>query len=539
MNLLNVNNLSVSFKLKNKQLFQALNSVSFEINSGEVFAIIGESGSGKSVTSKAITQLITGATTSGSIVYNYTKKEIDLLKCSVKQLNKVRQKSISYIFQEPMTALNPLIKCGNQILEGQTFSDEVLKDLLDKVELTDYERINKSYPHQLSGGQRQRVMIAMALAKKPDLLIADEPTTALDVAVQDEVLKLLKRLCKTENLTVLFITHDLLSLKGFADRVAVMYKGSIVEKGSSEAILNSPQHPYTIALIKSRATYKSKGKILPELSGLMNQEGDTNKNYRPQPLGKFQISESPILQLENISKSYFNQKLFSKTETKVLNDISFSLLDGQSLGLIGESGSGKSTIAKLILTIWNKTAGDILYDERKIEDFDNLADQIQLVFQDPYSSLNPKHKVGKAIEEVVRVKSKSRSKEKAIELLQEVGLNANEYNKYPHEFSGGQRQRICIAKTLARNPKIIVLDEATSALDVSVQAKILNLLNELRLKKRLTYILIAHDMNIVSYFCDYIVVLKEGRIIEQGKTANIIEKPKEEYTKSLFEHTIN
>ena len=541
MKILEINNLSVKFSQEGTN-FEAVKGISFFLNAGEILGLIGESGSGKSVASQSITRLIEDAIYNGSVNYYTDNQCIDLIQCSNTQLQKIRKEEIAYIFQEPMTALNPLITCGDQIMESSfTKNNDILYDLLNKVELTDVERIAKSYPHELSGGQRQRIMIAMALAKKPNLLIADEPTTALDIAVQREILTLLKKLSIEENMGILFITHDLLSLKEFADRTTVMYHGEIVEQDKTSKILNSPNHPYTKALIESRPSYRKKGNILKEIGDLL-VETNGNLTYKKP---KLQIltpnipSDEVILELKDIGKYHVQNGLFSKTKNQVLEDISLQVNRGDIIGLIGESGSGKSTIAKIILRLWKETSGTISLHGNEIQSFSDLSKEIQLVFQDPFSSLNPKHTIGRAISEVFQISKenlKSKDiKQSSIELIKIVGLSENDYQKYPHEFSGGQRQRICIAKALAKEPKFIVLDEAVSALDVSIQAKILNLLNQLKSEKDLTYLLISHDMNVVSYFCNKLVVLKNGKIIESGDTEELIKNPKSEYTKTLLE----
>ncbi len=546
MKILDVHNFSVKFKLNNDETFAAVRGIDFSINQGQILGLIGESGSGKSVASQCITKLIDDALLYGEVLFSHNDSQVNLLTVDEDTLRKIRRREIAYIFQEPMTALNPLIPCGKQILEcAESPSAEFLSLLLEKVELTDIERVAASYPHELSGGQRQRIMIAMALAKKPKLLIADEPTTALDIAVQTEILTLLKKLSRDEKMGILFITHDLLSLKGFADNIAVMYHGKLVEKNTANKILTHPQHPYAKALIESRATYTKRGNILAEIDDLLETK-DGELHFNPPksiPLTPKKNSDEVLLELSGVEKSHFKSSLFKKEETKVLHDIHFTLNQGDILGLIGESGSGKSTIAKLILKIWNPTNGVLKLHNKDLASISDISEEIQLVFQDPFSSLNPKHKIGNAISEVLQTNDKkapkSAVKEKVISLLQEVGLTASDFAKYPHEFSGGQRQRICIAKTLAKNPKIIVLDEAVSALDVSVQAKVLNLLNDLKREKGLTYLLISHDMNVVSYFCNKIIVLKQGRVIESGETDILIRNPKSDYTKTLLEHSIN
>ena len=546
MKILDVHNFSVKFKLNNDETFAAVRGIDFSINQGQILGLIGESGSGKSVASQCITKLIDDALLYGEVLFSHNDSQVNLLTVGEDTLRTIRRREIAYIFQEPMTALNPLIPCGKQILEcAESPSAEFLSLLLEKVELTDIERVAASYPHELSGGQRQRIMIAMALAKKPKLLIADEPTTALDIAVQTEILTLLKKLSRDEKMGILFITHDLLSLKGFADNIAVMYHGKLVEKNTANKILTHPQHPYAKALIESRATYTKRGNILAEIDDLLETK-DGELHFNPPksiPLTPKKNSDEVLLELSGVEKSHFKSSLFKKEETKVLHDIHFTLNQGDILGLIGESGSGKSTIAKLILKIWNPTNGVLKLHNKDLASIRDISEEIQLVFQDPFSSLNPKHKIGNAISEVLQTTDKkapkSAVKEKVISLLQEVGLTASDFAKYPHEFSGGQRQRICIAKTLAKNPKIIVLDEAVSALDVSVQAKVLNLLNDLKREKGLTYLLISHDMNVVSYFCNKIIVLKQGRVIESGETDILIRNPKSDYTKTLLEHSIN
>jgi peptide/nickel transport system ATP-binding protein len=540
--LLRLNSFSVGFKQTNQPPFLAVNGIQLELEKGQITGLIGESGSGKSVASQSITRLIESAIVKGNAIFNNGDVEIDLLHCEQAELVKIRKRYISYIFQEPMTALNPLIRCGKQILECAEFpSSELLQSLLEKVELFDWERIASSYPHELSGGQRQRIMIAMALAKEPLLLIADEPTTALDVAVQNDILKLLTKLCKESEMAILFITHDLISLKNFADQIAVMYRGNLVEKGSAESILNKPNHPYTKALLQSRARYDKRGFKLAEIDHLLSRQNEQLQfvEYKSEELVKDKAGEEEILRLSEVSKSHFKSGLFSKVETQVLKNINFNICQGDIVGLIGESGSGKSTIAKLILKIWDTTSGSILLKYKNLKDEKDLSKEIQLVFQDPYSSLNPKQKIGSALVEVLASTKAKDTKQKAIALLNEVGLQESDFNKYPHEFSGGQRQRVCIAKALAKNPKVIVLDEAVSALDVSVQAKILNLLNQLKREKKLTYLLISHDMNVVSYFCNKIVVLKNGEIVEIGNTEELVSNPSSQYTKSLLEHSIN
>jgi len=545
LTLLEVNNLVVKFIQKDKQ-FTAVKKLNFSIKQGEILGLIGESGSGKSVTSQSITKLIRNASYEGSISYFYNENNsVDLLNTTTRQLEDIRKNEISYIFQEPMTALNPLLTIGYQILESSpTKDDETLEKLLKKVELNNAKHIKKCYPHELSGGQRQRIMIAMALAKQPKLLIADEPTTALDIAIQHEILTLLKKLSTQEKIGILFITHDLISLKNFATNIAVMYKGTIVEQNKGAEILNFPNHPYTKALLESRASYLKKGTVLHEISDLLHEQNDefvyTSPSLKKLDVGK--PNSDNHLTINNVGRYHTKRKLFSQVKTQVLDEITIHINQGDIVGLIGESGSGKSTLAKIIIRLWKETNGTILLKNKNIDDIPDLSKEIQFVFQDPFSSLNPKHTIGKAISEVYMVSGKCNkfeAKEKTINLLEIVGLTANDFRKYPHEFSGGQRQRICIAKALAKEPKFMVLDEAVSALDVSVQAKILNLLNRLKIQKDLTYLLISHDMNVVSYFCTKIVVLKNGKIIEAGDAETLIKNPKSSYTKRLLGSSIH
>lgn len=543
MLVLDLHNLIVSFQNKD-EVFTAVKGINLQINRSEIHALIGESGSGKSVASQSLSRLIPEAKLSGHCYLTLNDSRVDLLNVEATVLRSIRKNNIAYIFQEPMTALNPLIRCGKQIeecLKQKNDVEQQLKSLLDKVELHEHERMISAYPHELSGGQRQRIMIAMALAKQPNLLIADEPTTALDIAVQQEILQLLRKLAKEEELAVLFITHDLLSLKNFADSISVMYKGEIVESNTADSILTKAQHPYTKALIESRANYSKKGYRLAEINDLLVTD-DNHLLYKDPVLVKTNErnseSNEAIITVNGLYKSHYSKSLFKKHETTVLKDIDFQLFEGDSLGLIGESGSGKSTIAKILLKIWKQSKGQISVYGEPLNQLKDLPKLIQLVFQDPYSSLNPKHKIGASILEVLNTSRLESSKQACIELLQMVGLDETAYNKYPHEFSGGQRQRICIAKALAKDPKILILDEAVSALDVSVQAKVLNLLQELKVKKNLTYLLISHDMNVVSYFCNRILVLKDGEIQDYGFTSDLIDNPSSEYTKSLLQHSI-
>jgi peptide/nickel transport system ATP-binding protein len=533
--LLRIENLNVYFPLGSDEKQQVVHSLNFEINQSQVLGIIGESGSGKSVATQVISGLIPSAEVSGKAWFNNESSETDLLSLDASARRQVLRSDIAYIFQEPMTALNPLIRCGKQIEESlRSRSKEKVYELLLRVELTDVERIYQSFPHELSGGQRQRIMIAMALAKEPKLLIADEPTTALDIAVQSGILQLLKAISIREKLGIIFITHDILSLRGFADHILVLYQGKVQEYGPCEEIMERPQSSYTKALLESRATYAKKGKYLLEVDEIINQ------TTTPEKLPAYKRQEgSPIVEIRGLSKSYSEGFLLNKKISKVINDINIEINRGDIFGLIGESGSGKSTIARILLRLLKADQGKILIAGTEFEKIKSLPSKIQLVFQDPYSSLNPKQRIGPGLREVLRLRNETDSKEAAIELLITVGLNAADYQKFPHEFSGGQRQRICIARALARRPEILVLDESVSALDVSIQAKILNLLNELKAQYDLTYILISHDMNVISYFCNRIAVLKDGTIIEAGNTDELITQSRNTYTRTLLDHSIH
>lgn len=530
-----------SAKVENKIL---VNNISFEVSEGKITGIVGESGSGKSVTCMGITRLLPEKLKiSGNVTFKTSEgKNLELLKCNDEDLRKIRGKEISYVFQEPLTALNPVYTCGYQVIEAFKAHSELKKNelkskvlkLFEEVQLGDIERIFNSYPHQISGGQRQRVMISMALANNPRLLIADEPTTALDASVQKAIIELMVNMVKKRNMTMIFISHDLNCLKSVADEILVMYKGKIVEKGNSEKIFNSPEHPYTKALMKTRPDFKNAGFVLPTISDMLeeNSEGTfTEKTFNSQKRKKNIIGDN-ILRVNNITKTYNKGLNFLKTSKSnaILNDISFGVKSSSSIGIVGESGCGKSTLAKILTNLEKTSSGNF-------EILLSSKNKIQMVFQDPYSSLNPTVTAGNAIVEpmiVNKMCSTKEAKAKAIELLELTGLSEEFYNKYPHQMSGGQRQRVCIARALSTNPSILILDEAVSALDVSVQSQILNLLKDLQLKLNLTYLFISHDLNIVGYMADEIIILKNGKIEEHGKVPEILNNPQTEYAKFLI-----
>ena len=541
-NLLSIRSLRVRFPDPNGML-EVVHGIDLEIKAGQIHGLIGESGSGKSVASQAIGRL-QSADYVGSIHLTTEKGVVDLLSLSEKEIRGVRRKEIAYIFQEPMTALNPLMRCGDQIAEGLALRKnkrQGVQELLQKVEIRDPVRAYDAYPHELSGGQRQRVMIAMALARTPRLLIADEPTTALDIAVQGELLALLKRLAREDGLAILFITHDLLSLQGFADHISVMYKGHIMESGPASSILGAPQHPYTRALLQSRASYDKRGMVLAEMGELLHMKDGEYQFMEapPRPLHRIEPGTERVIEVKGLQMWHEEKQLFHRKRTQVLHSVDLSLYQGDILGIVGESGSGKSTIAKILLGLWKAKGGELMLYGKPLDQTRRLGEQLQLVFQDPYSSLNPKHRIGAAILEVLRSREPSAGKTELNQLLEMVGLEAQDGDRYPHEFSGGQRQRICIARALAKSPRILVLDEAVAALDVSVQARILNLLNDLKIKNSLSYILISHDMNVVSYFCNRILVLRQGEVIEFGETEYLVKNAQNPYTRSLLEHSIH
>jgi len=460
------------------------------------------------------------------------------------------------IFQEPMSSLNPSMKCGPQVteilLEHTTLSKKEAKAetlrLFEKVKLPRPESIYDVYPHQISGGQKQRVMIAMAIACKPKILIADEPTTALDVTVQKEILLLLKSLQQETEMSIIFISHDLALVSEISNRVVVMYQGKIVEQNSASALFLQPKETYTKALLASKPSTTERLKKLPTVKNFLeNTISDVVENKSEREKRHQEIyAQSPLLEVVNVEKEFVsNPGLFQpKTSVKAVNDVSFKIYEGETLGLVGESGCGKSTLGNVILQLDKATAGKVFYHGRDITkisktELRKLRKEIQLIFQDPFSSLNPRIPVGKAIMEPMEVhrlyKNNKERKQKTLELLHRVGLDESHFNRYPHEFSGGQRQRIGIARTIAVEPKLIVCDESVSALDISVQAQVLNLLNELKDKFGFTYIFISHDLAVVKYMADQLLVMNQGKIVEQGDADHIYANPEKEYTQKLID----
>jgi len=551
--LLAVDELAISFFTEGKWV-EIIHNISYDLSPNEILGIVGESGSGKSVSSLAILGLLPkniSKITNGRIVF----EEKDLTSLAPKAFQKLRGNDIAMIFQEPMSSLNPSMTCGKQVLEilrqhtplSRTKAKAEVLSLFEKVKLPLPERVFKAYPHEISGGQKQRVMIAMAIACKPKILIADEPTTALDVTVQKEIILLLKQLQAEEGMSIIFISHDLSLVSEIADRILVMYKGEIVEQGKVETVFKSPKHLYTKALINSKPSMEVRLKQLPTIADFINKNTDRSiiSTEARQLQHKKLYAQSPLLEVVNLEKEYLSKAgWFSKPEHfKAVDGVSFKLYRGETLGLVGESGCGKSTLANAILQLDKATAGHIFYKGVDITSLSNskiraLRKDIQIIFQDPYASLNPRLSVGQAIFEPMQVHqigaSDKARKQKVLDLLENVGLEASVYNRYPHEFSGGQRQRIGIARAIALEPELIVCDESVSALDISVQAQVLNLLNDLKANYGFTYIFISHDLAVVKYMSDQLIVMNQGHIEEMGDADVIYESPQKEYTKKLI-----
>ncbi len=549
--LLDIRDLTVSF-ISDSQERVVVDHISFSLNASETLAVVGESGSGKTVSALAVLRLITtppGIISSGRILFRGPEGGVqDLLGLDERNMQKIRGRSVSMIFQEPMTSLNPVFTCGSQVMESLkihlslTTKESRLKvlSLFGEVMLPRPAEIFDAYPHQLSGGQKQRVMIAMAISCNPAVLIADEPTTALDVTVQKTILELLKNLQRTRNMSILFITHDLGIVAGFADRVLVMNKGKIVEEGTVGDIFHHPRQPYTKGLLACRPPLGVRLNRLPTIEKYIQDErieseGTISPVQRALAHEKLYASE-PILKVEKINKQFGS--------FTALENASFLVYPGETLGVVGESGSGKTTLARVVLELIPATAGKIIYRDQDITKLTTgklkkLRKDLQIIFQDPYSSLNPRLAIGPAILEPMKVHklhgNDATRKERVMELLQKVGLNQEHYYRYPHEFSGGQRQRICIARALAVEPRLIICDESVSALDVSIQAQVLNLLNDLKKDFGLTYIFISHDLSVVKFMSDRLIVMKNGKIEELGEADEVYANPRSEYTKALLE----
>jgi glutathione transport system ATP-binding protein len=556
--LLSVRSLSVEFG-SGEGAFQAVKNVSFDVEAGKTLAVVGESGSGKSVTSLAIMRLTDysgGRIVGGEVLFRPSEGEaIDLVKAPGDRLRAIRGNDIAMIFQEPMTSLNPVFTIGNQIAEtlmlheGLSQRDARLRarDLLQKVRLPDAEKLLERYPHQLSGGMRQRVMIAMALACNPKLLIADEPTTALDVTIQAQILNIIRDLQQEMGTAVIFITHDMGVVAEMADDVVVMWKGEKVEQAPVRDIFAAPQHPYTRALLSAVPRLGSfKGQPLPKRMPVMVMDGGTPKEVGGTHEQDTADYSKPILQVDKLTTRFdVGKSLFGRVTHRVhaVEEVSFDIYPGETLALVGESGSGKSTIGRTLQQLIEPTGGTVRFNGRDMASMSHaerrhLRQEIQYIFQDPFASLDPRHTVGYSIAEPIVVhgllKDRKAIERRVHELLEQVGLQPQHAKRYPHEFSGGQRQRVCIARALASDPKLIIADESVSALDVSIQAQIVNLLMELQEKRELSYLFITHDMAVVEKISHRVAVMYLGQIVELGTRRAVFESPQHSYTRKLL-----
>ena len=570
--ILSVQNLAIQFTTE-EGIYDAVKGISFEIPRGKIVGIVGESGSGKSVSSLAIMRLLAAQNTkvNGKILFHTPTETIDILGIPDSQMTSIRGNKIAMIFQEPMTSLNPVHTCGAQVTEAiqrhqglaKTEAKQKTIELFTEVQLPNPAQLYDRYPHEISGGQKQRVLIAMALSCDPALLIADEPTTALDVTVQKNIIELLKRIRDERNMSMIFISHDLGVISEIADEVMVMYRGNILEHKSVSDIFQKPENPYTVGLLACKPNMNLQLKRLPTVSDFMNHS-EENKSLAAQNLKEiistYAISteeiikrraliyaQKPILSVQNLAKWYPIKKgIFSKAKNfhKAVDEVSFEIYPGETLGLVGESGCGKTTLGRCLLRLIEPSSGDINYQEIALTKLSakklrSLRRELQIVFQDPYSALNPRFTIGDAIMEPMQVHgihaNKEARKNKTIELLEQVGLSAEFFNRYPHEFSGGQRQRICIARALALEPKVIICDESVSALDVSVQAQVLNLLSDLQEKFQLSYLFISHDLSVVKHFSDRMLVMNAGKIVESGFPEEIYHHPQQAYTQKLID----
>ena len=550
--ILEVKNLSVAFSGRT-----VVEGLTLTLMRGETLGIVGESGSGKSVSTMALMGLLPkNATVTGQAMLD----GINLLEQNEEQMRSIRGRRISMIFQEPMTSLNPVQKCGEQVMEMMKahanselkIQDSELKQrvisLFTEVLLPRPEKIFDSYPHEISGGQKQRVMIAMALINNPDIIIADEPTTALDVTVQKIILELLKSLQSKYGISIIFITHDLGVISQIADRILVMYRGKTIEEGPASQILLHPAEPYTQGLLACRPPLDSRPKRLPTVEEFLNGSTGSDNDYSTPTA---QPTLQPLISVRNLDVTYTLKKsLFGKPlqTLKGVDNISFDIFEGETLGLVGESGCGKSTLGRAMLRLIENSAGSVSYrgtplSELSAKQMRSLRPKLQIIFQDPYSSLNPRITVGETIAEPLKVHRSSISSSSSSssitsitkDLMQQVGLNPDWYNRYPHELSGGQRQRVCIARALILQPELVVCDESVSALDVSVQAQVLNLLNDLKDRYHYTYLFITHDLSVVHYMADRIMVMQKGKIVESGTPDDLFKNPQTDYTRMLID----
>lgn len=560
---LEIASLRVSFR-HGKEWQPAVENVSFSLFRGRTLGIVGESGSGKSVTSMSVMQLLPTVNCrvdSGNIRFFPSGREaVDLLQLSDEEMRQYRGRHIAMVFQEPMTSLNPVQRCGRQVVEMIRQHESVpfpearerVLQLFSEVMLPRPEKIFDSYPHEISGGQKQRVMIAMALACHPDVLIADEPTTALDVTVQQTILQLLRTLQERYHIGIVFISHDLGVVGQIADDIAVMYRGQIVEQGDAHQILHNPQHPYTQGLLACKPPLDSRPRrlstvedFLARKEGSADQQAERKENHINSPKDNFQTT--PLLRVRNLDVTYTLERDFlgrPKQQLRAVDGISFDIYRGETLGLVGESGCGKSTLGRAIMQLVEHSAGSVEYDGQPLDRLSArqrrlFSRRVQIVFQDPYSSLNPRLTIGEAISEPLRCHGMSggaaERRASVLELMQQVGLHPEWYDRYPHEFSGGQRQRVCIARALIMKPELVICDESVSALDVSVQAQVLNLLNDLKERHGYTYLFITHDLSVVKFFSDRIMVMQQGHLVESAPADELYAHPQQPYTRQLID----
>ncbi len=560
--LLKIQNLSIRFGSGIDKFF-AVQSVSLSVFKGKTLGIVGESGSGKTLTALAALGLLPGSAfvESGSIVFTSENiKSTELINSGTEIIRQIRGKKIGMIFQEPMSSLNPVMRCGKQVAESLVVhkklswreSKKKVLTLFDKVLLPDPERVFRSYPHELSGGQKQRVMIAIAMACEPELLIADEPTTALDVTVQKNLLLLLKKLQHENQLGILFISHDLSVIAQISDDVAVMQNGRIVEYGTAETLFKNPSHPYTKGLLACRPVLGQRPLRLPLVDDFINVGSGklAIKLQSPEARAKnhqMLYAREPLLIVKNLTVDFVAGKrsIFQRLQNiRAVGNVSLTVYPGETLGLVGESGSGKTTLGRALLHLIDYQSGEVWFMGRNLQklqsrDLRKMRSLMQIIFQDPFSSLNPRIPIGEAIVEPMAVhklfETSRQRHQKMKDLLQQVGLNPSHYRRYPHEFSGGQRQRICIARALASKPKFLICDESVSSLDVSIQAQVLNLLNDLKKDFGFSCIFISHDLSVVNYMADRIAVMKNGSIVDEGEADQLLVNPLSEYTRSLVE----
>ncbi len=563
--ILSVEDLSVDFSTDGDTV-HAVNSVSIGLFPGSTHGLVGESGSGKSVTALAVMRLLSRTSSvirSGRVYFTHPQQgTIDLLRLPEKEMKHIRGRHIAMIFQEPMTSLNPVQRCGQQLAESlrvhrtatRREAEKQAVKLIGEVRLPNPERIMKAWPHELSGGQKQRVMIAMAMACRPSVLIADEPTTALDVTVQRSILELMGDLVGRHDMAMLFISHDLGVIREVAHTASVMRDGSIVESGKVHKLFTAPEHPYTKALVACRPSLDRRPEKLATVQDFLSGDGTARaapeEEGRPSASHAWQLSkrtETPVLEVKNLKTQFVTRRSLlgrAREHFNAVDDISFSVFPGETLGMVGESGCGKTTLGRSIMRLVDASSGQVIYKGQDIatlsrRELRKLRPKFQIIFQDPYASLTPGISIGKAIMEPMQVHGilpdNAARKQRIIELLRRVGLREDHYHRYPHEFSGGQRQRICIARALALKPEFIVCDEAVSALDVSVQAQVLNLLNELKADFGLTYIFISHDLSVVKYMSDRIMVMKDGRMVELADAEEIYSHPSSAYTQELLQ----